>query len=148
VTGESDRGGALSERFAIVRIRQPALESIAAHAREALPLECCGLLLGSTHVIEHAYRARNDRQSTTRYLVAPEDHFAALRFARSRQIDVVGAYHSHPRGPAEPSATDQREAQKAFLYLIVGGLDEDSSDIRAWRLATGNFCAVTLVPVP
>jgi proteasome lid subunit RPN8/RPN11 len=148
VTDETDRSATYTAQPAIVRIRQAVLEAIAAHARDALPQECCGLLLGSVDEIEHAYRARNDRQSATSYLVAPEDHFAALRFARAREIDVAGAYHSHPRGSALPSETDRRDAQEAFLYLIVGGLDQVEPDITAWRLASGNFFAVALVPVP
>jgi proteasome lid subunit RPN8/RPN11 len=147
VTGDSRRGSAASERTAVVRVRQSVLDDIVAHAREAAPRECCGLLLGSEDRVDHAWRARNLRESRTEYLVAPEDHFAALRCARSRAIEVVGAYHSHPRGPAHPSETDRREAQESFLYLIVGGFDAPRPDFTAWRMVSGNFHGTLLVPV-
>jgi proteasome lid subunit RPN8/RPN11 len=147
VTCDTDIAG-LHVAPGAIRIRQPVLDVIAAHACEAEPQECCGLLLGSAGVIEHAYRARNVRQSTTRYLVAPEDHFAALRFARSLGIDVVGAYHSHPRGPETPSKTDKAEAHDAFLYVIVSGIERQPARFTAWTFASGNFLRVALVPVP
>jgi proteasome lid subunit RPN8/RPN11 len=142
------RAGAFIDRPAIVRVCQSVLDAVAAHARETVPQECCGLLLGSATVIEHAYRARNVRQSTTRYLVAPEDHFAALRFARSLGIDVVGAYHSHPCGPATPSETDKAGAHDAFLYVIISGIEQQPAQVTAWAFASGNFFRVGLVPVP
>jgi proteasome lid subunit RPN8/RPN11 len=147
MTCDTDTAGLHVEPDAI-RIRRPVLDVIAAHAHEVKPQECCGLLLGSAEMVEHVYRARNVRQSPTEYLVAPEDHFAALRFARSHHIEVVGAYHSHPRGPAGPSETDTCEAQERFLYLIVSGLDNAQPRFTAWRLASGNFYGIPLVPVP
>ena len=94
---------------------------IGAHAREVWPYECCGLLIGTPATIDAAYRARNADQSRTRYLVCPEDHFAAIRFARAQGLDVVGAYHSHPAGRPHPSATDRDEAHgDGFTYVIAG----------------------------
>jgi proteasome lid subunit RPN8/RPN11 len=141
------RGSTFHDQPATVRIRQAALDAMAAHAREVAPHECCGLVLGLPDVIELAYRAGNERRSATRYLVAPADHFAAIRFARARHIEVIGAYHSHPRGPAMPSDTDRAEAHDAFLYVIVS-LEQRKADITAWKLASGNFFRVPLVPVP
>ena len=104
-----------------IGIRTEALKAIGTHAREAWPYECCGLLLGTPATIDTAYRARNADQSRTRYLVCPEDHFAAIRFARSQGLEVVGAYHSHPAGRPHPSATDRDEAHgDGFTYVIAG----------------------------
>jgi proteasome lid subunit RPN8/RPN11 len=103
-------------------IRADALRAVAAHARDAWPQECCGLLLGSAGSIETACRARNEHaEPATRYLVRPDDHFAAIRLARAQALEVVGAYHSHPAGRPRPSATDRDQAHAAgFIYLIAG----------------------------
>jgi desampylase len=104
-----------------ITIRAAALREIAAHARDAWPDECCGLLIGTTAAIEAVYRARNADESRTRYLVCPEDHFAAIRLARAQGVDVVGAYHSHPTGRPQPSAADRDEAHGGgFTYVIAG----------------------------
>lgn len=131
-------------------IRRSALEAIAAHAREEAPNECCGLLLGHDDLVDEASRARNLRRSPTRYLIDPEDHFAALRRARSSARDVVGAYHSHPASSPEPSATDLAEATYPdFVYIIAApGRPGKPADIRAYRLSpSGNFERLELVPV-
>ena len=105
-----------------IAIRADALRAVGAHARDAWPQECCGLLLGTAESIDAVYRARNEHEeSETRYLVHPEDHFAAIRVARAQALDVVGAYHSHPGGRPRPSPTDREEAHAgAFIYLIAG----------------------------
>src|SRR2546421_474664 len=82
----------------------------AARAREALPDECCGLLIGTPLRIDGAQRARNLEPGSTRFLIDPRDHFAAIHAARESRRFVVGVYHSHPRGPAAPSPADLAEA--------------------------------------
>ena len=46
-----------------MKIRQQTLDRIVAHAVEDLPNECCGLLLGTTDIIEDAARARNTKRT-------------------------------------------------------------------------------------
>ncbi|PYQ93182.1 MAG: hypothetical protein DMF96_30735 [Acidobacteria bacterium] len=104
-----------------MRVARVALQSIVAHAREAVPAECCGLLLGRDTAILEALRTRNIAdEPASRFLIDPQDHFNGRRDARRRGLDVVGFYHSHPRSPATPSETDRAEASYAdHLYLFV-----------------------------
>jgi len=93
-------------------------------------------------------RSRNlADQPATRFLIDPADHFAALRTARERGLDVVGFYHSHPASPPEPSARDVAEfSYPDHLYAIVG-LQTEPPEIRLFRFDAGNFRAVALVTV-
>jgi proteasome lid subunit RPN8/RPN11 len=119
------------------------------HARQDVPLECCGLLLGAGGLVDECVRARNARESETAYLVDPADHFAALRRARHEGRAVVGAYHSHPRSPAIPSPADLAEAHDPDLLYVIVSLEETGSpDVRGYRLKDGNFVPTPLVPVP
>jgi proteasome lid subunit RPN8/RPN11 len=121
--------------------------AILAHARQAAPAECCGLLLGLDDTIVEARPARNVADDPTRrYLIDPADHLHALRSARDRSLDVVGAYHSHPRSSATPSPTDREAGFSHFLFLIVG-LAADPPELRAWRWDEGNFSTVALVRI-
>ena len=106
------------------------------HAREVSPRECCGLLVGKVDAVVRSVRARNLDAKATRYLIDPEDHFAAIRGARAQGLEVVGAYHSHPSTTAVPSPTDIAEANSGsdFLYVIVSLVDED---VRAYRIDAG-----------
>jgi len=131
-----------------VRVSHAILESLRAHRDRDRPLECCGLLLGRAGEIVSAVAATNELESPTRYRIAPGDHFAAIRTARGGGLDVVGAYHSHPRSAAVPSATDLADAQSDLLYVIIGADATVGLELRGWRLVDGNFREITLVPVP
>jgi proteasome lid subunit RPN8/RPN11 len=97
---------------------------IIAHAREAAPHECCGLIGGLTKgKAQTIYRARNvAADPLTAYEAAPEDLFAAQRAMREGGEQLLAIYHSHPRSKVpEPSGTDIRLAYyPSAVYLIVG----------------------------
>lgn len=119
--------------------------AILAHARREAPGECCGLLLGDSTSIVDAAPARNvSDDPTRRYLIDPADHFHALRDARQRSLELVGAYHSHPRSRAVPSETDRAAGFSHFVFLIVG-LAADPPELTAWHWVDGNFIPWPLV---
>ena len=143
MTPSTDQPGSL-------RVTESVLEALAAHARADAPNECCGLLVGRDDAIVDTRAARNLRASRTRYLIDPRDHFRALRDAREAGLAVIGAYHSHPAAPAEPSETDVREATcPGFVYVIVSLASGSEVAIRAFRLGRKAqvFHEVELVPV-
>jgi len=115
-----------------------------AHAREVAPRECCGLLIGSGDRIESAHRARNLESSPARFLIDPQDHFAAIRAARAEGRQVVGVYHSHPSTAASPSPSDLAEASyPEYAYAIVS-LASNPPDVRLFRLEQGAFAEVPI----
>jgi proteasome lid subunit RPN8/RPN11 len=132
-----------------IRIRISARETILDHARTTHPRECCGLVIGTSGEIVRAWPASNLAERDTRFLVDPRDHFEALRAARAGGLRVIGAYHSHPASPAEPSAVDLAEANDPAFLMLIAVADLDSrTEIRAFYLEERNFREVPLVPVP
>jgi proteasome lid subunit RPN8/RPN11 len=131
-----------------VRLARHGRDAVEAHAREAAPAECCGLLLGRDRDIVDAVRARNiAADPSTRFLIEPEDHFAARRAARERGLGVVGFYHSHPRSTPEPSARDRAEfSYPNHLYLIIS-LCVEPVAIGLFRFDEGNFQRISFVTV-
>jgi desampylase len=131
-----------------VTVAHGARDAVVAHAREAAPDECCGLLLGREDEVVEAIPARNiSTDPTTRFLIEPADHFSALRTARARGLDLVGFYHSHPRSAAEPSARDLAEfAYPGHLYAIVS-LRAEPAEVCLFRFESGNFQRVSFVTV-
>jgi proteasome lid subunit RPN8/RPN11 len=131
-----------------VKISAEVMAAIEAHARQTAPEECCGLLIGTPFLISAAVQTRNAAaEPLRRYEIDARDHFAAIRQARGRSLDVIGAYHSHPRSAPVPSETDRQEAFANFVFVIVG-LAGLAAEIRAWRLESGNFTEVSLVAFP
>lgn len=54
------------------------------------------------------------------YELDPAETVAVIEAAEARGLEPVGFYHSHPRGPAAPSATDrQRATWTGYVYCIV-----------------------------
>jgi proteasome lid subunit RPN8/RPN11 len=127
-----------------LRISLDVVKAVLAHAEEASPSECCGLLIGTADAIARAWPARNVASSPSAYLVDPVDHFAAIRAAREAGMDVMGAYHSHPVSAPLPSQRDLAEALPRFLYLIVS--PGSAIPVRAFSLDSGVFEEVRLIP--
>jgi proteasome lid subunit RPN8/RPN11 len=122
-------------------ISPTAIADMLAHAREEAPRECCGLLVGTGETVVRSVRARNLDTKATRYLIDPEDHFAAIRAARAERLEVIGAYHSHPSSAPVPSPTDIAEANSGpeFLYVIVSLVNDE---VQAYRIADGQFVSI------
>ena len=122
--------------------------AMVAHARFCDPEEACGLLAGEPgEPPRMVYSLTNADASTTAFTVDPDEHFAALRHAERSGMELVGAFHSHPRSPAVPSRTDiARALEPDWLYVIVGLVDGAAPEIRAWRIRDGetNEVAATL----
>ena len=133
---------------AAVTIRAVVLEGIVTHARERAPGECCGLLLGTSSAVVESVRTRNVASDPSRFLIDPVDHINGRRDARTRGLDVVGFYHSHPRSAASPSATDRAEASYAGHLYLITGLATDPPDVRVFRFDGTEFVEQTFARVP
>ena len=117
-----------------MRIYKPALDNIVSHARAAAPAECCGLLLGRGEDIIESARAANLSPDVNRFFIDPRAHIDIRREARQRGLGVIGFYHSHAHSPAQPSATDLREASYPdHLHLIVS-VQFEPPDVRLFRI--------------
>jgi [CysO sulfur-carrier protein]-S-L-cysteine hydrolase len=132
-----------------VKITLNVLAGIVRHARDVAPMECCGLLAGKDDLIDEYIRTANTRASEVTYQVDPIEHISAIKSLRVRGRSVLGAYHSHPRTAAVPSATDVAEAhyEGNFLYLIVS-LGSEPPDIRGYRLTRQRLEAADFEAVP
>ena len=116
----------------------------------AYPNECCGLIEGiavadgwrALDIHEAANIAENPRR---RFLIDPQVQFDLMRRLRDAETSVIGCFHSHPDGPAEPSATDRAEAYESdFLYLIAAG-SPDVFTLKAYLFTDpAGFAALTI----
>lgn len=132
------------------------LEAMRGHAAAAYPDEGCGVLVGSFRD-EHAKvvavtrgRNLNTERSRDRYVLDPADIVAADREARSRGLDIVGYWHSHPDHPAHPSQYDTDHAWVDYVYVICATTADGTSDVNAFTLTAegGAFEHVLLVVTP
>jgi proteasome lid subunit RPN8/RPN11 len=130
---------------ATIRIASSVLATIIEHARREAPRECCGLLVGEGGEITEAVATANECAGTTRYRVAPAEHFALIRKLRGSSRAIVGAYHSHPSSAATPSPTDVAEAYSPeFVYVIVSLAKREQPAVQAYRIKEGKTDRLSL----
>jgi proteasome lid subunit RPN8/RPN11 len=109
----------------MIRIDSEPWTAMLNHACAAYPVECCGAMLGSKSngvkrviaaiPLENAFNSLRE----TRYEVRPEDLLAATRDARSRGLELIGIYHSHPDHAACFSETDLRNSCPWYSFLVL-----------------------------
>ncbi len=129
----------------VVRVHAAVLEELLAAARGEPTLECCGLLAGSDGLISVALPARNALASATAFEVAPPELFALFRRIRAEGLELLGIYHSHPRGENSPSARDIAGAfYPSVAYFILSPLLDAPRPIRAFRIRDGHVSELTV----
>ncbi len=135
----------------IIRISSGVFQSLKNAAAAAHPHECCGLVTGKPGLIEAVVPARNvSPHPDTSFEIDPGTLLRTHRDVRAVQRHVIGHYHSHPNGSAEPSPRDAaRATHNGQLWIIIA-----AGTITGWQAVDpdegalhGRFHPVTLLPV-
>lgn len=139
-------------------IPRAALRVIEGAAQTAWPRECCGLLIGMrqgasveiTRANPSPNRAADPRVA---FEIDPELWLRLTRTLEDGPEQVVGLYHSHPDGPAQPSARDLAAAWGPDLIWIVTSVTRGQPPrSAAFRLADDGgkrqFVPIELVGAP
>lgn len=91
------------------------------------PAECCGLLEGSAASDGWQIRAVHETANLAadpqrHFLIDPQRQIELFRWLRGSAQTIIGCFHSHPGGSAEPSDTDLAQAiESEFLWIIASG---------------------------
>jgi proteasome lid subunit RPN8/RPN11 len=119
-----------------VHIRRNICDEVFRHARENPLAECCGLLAGREGTITRAFEAVNAASDSTKaYEIAPVEIFKMVRKMRASGLELLGIYHSHPRGENRPSARDIELAYYPETpYFIISPLQDAKNPIRAFLI--------------
>jgi proteasome lid subunit RPN8/RPN11 len=101
---------------------------IAEESRAAFPHECCGLIegvRGGDSVRALALRpTANFSEHPDSFEIDPAAHLRLMRELRGSGREIVGCYHSHPRGLPVPSQHDREQTNsEGFVWLIAALAD-------------------------
>jgi len=108
-----------------VELPVAAVIAMRQHARATYPEECCGFLLVREHshprVVVSAERARNglETERGRQFEIVPEELQRLEDRLDGSGTIVGGFYHSHPDGPARPSARDEEHAWPRYSHVIL-----------------------------
>ena len=99
-------------------------------AGRAAPQECCGLLLGNWPMIDAILPVQNvAAEPMSAFALDPAAHIRAEVAARAGGPTIIGYYHSHPNGRAEPSIRDaESAAPDGRVWLVIA-----DDRITAWQ---------------
>lgn len=92
---------------------------IKTHVLAVFPQEACGLMAGLGCEISDIIPITNRLHSPTAYFMDPGDLFAGFKKIDSFGLELVGIYHSHPTGQAEPSLKDKTEAISPDIVYVI-----------------------------
>ncbi|MEP0391255.1 MAG: M67 family metallopeptidase [Erythrobacter sp.] len=113
-----------------IKVTSEVLEALREAAKRADPCEACGLLLGEAVQITRFVEASNVHASPeTHFEIDPQALIDAHRAARMGGPKLLGYFHSHPKGPAKPSQTDQDMASGDEMIWAIAG----ESEIAFWH---------------
>lgn len=125
-------------------------EAMLSHALDGLPLEACGLLVGSIdEAADEASVVRfvpsaNLAASALVYTIDPKTHLRAERAADDDGLVVLGVMHSHTHTDPFPSPTDVTQAPDPSWHYVIVSLRDPSPALRSYRIVAG---VVTEEPV-
>ena len=128
----------------MIKLLPDHIEAIQEHGERDYPHECCGLLLGEflgngqkrVSEIYPISNARDEEHKRNRFLIRPEELLRGERYAREKEVDVVGFYHSHPDCEAKPSGYDLEHAWPTYSYIIVSVREGYAAQLLSWELKT------------
>lgn len=121
-----------------LKIKKGDLRAIDRHSLKCFPVECCGLLVGKrTNAdlnVEGVISAENIEKSATIFEIDAEFVYKAIVEAESRELELIGIYHSHPNAGAYVSGRDVKflTLWPGVAWLIIGVAEDDIRERRAY----------------
>jgi proteasome lid subunit RPN8/RPN11 len=126
----------------VIQLNEQHLTEIREHGERDYPFECCGLLIGGFNgdgckSVTETYpisNAREEAAKRNRFLIQPEELMRGEQYARSRGLDVVGFYHSHPDDRPVPSRYDLDHAWPTYSYIVVAVKGGQAAGLQSWEM--------------
>jgi proteasome lid subunit RPN8/RPN11 len=81
------------------------IQELVSIAKNVLPNESCGLLLGENDAVAEILPMRNVDESPLTFSIESTELVDAYNLAESKGLQVIAIFHSHPAQPS-PSSTD------------------------------------------
>lgn len=125
------------------------LQQIVDAARDGIPNEAVGLLVGNAYAADGGRPTRymamtNAAASPYRYLLDPDEQLRVTLEIDDADEVIWGIVHSHVASAAVPSATDVGLAFYPDSLYLICSLAEGMPVVRAWMIHDGEVTEVPL----
>lgn len=123
----------------MLQVENSVYTAVIAEGQAGYPLEICGLLAGQNGRITHHYPIHNIHQSPVAFEMEPKQQIETMLAIEAQKQELLGIYHSHPKGPATPSPTDIAQAYYPELIQFILSLKErERPSLRAFTIVDGH----------
>jgi len=123
-------------------------QQMLAHVLSNIPEEACGLLAGipGRQQVRLVQPVTNSLHSPVRFRMDAGEQLKAMLWMEQNGLELLGIYHSHPRGPERPSQTDIAEFYYPGVATLIWSPDVQGSwQLRAYAIQPGQVTEICLL---
>jgi len=109
------------------------------HTVKEEPNESCAILYGEKieekNIVKEIWLTENIDSSPTEFTLSAEQTWEMDQKRKELDLEIIGIFHSHPKGEAYPSNTDKKFMENnPFVWIIYSGINKN---FRAFILESG-----------
>lgn len=117
------------------------------HVNGKFPEESCGLLAGHGNKVTIDIPITNQLHSPIKYFMDPMELYRALEKIETLNLELLGIFHSHPKGPPHPSDTDINEFLYPGVATIICYPESNNWKMKAFLIENNCYTEIELAVV-
>jgi len=125
-------------------LNKQQIETMHHHVLGCLPEEACGLLLGENGQVEQVALVTNALHSPTQYRMDAQEQLDWMIWLEENQKEMLGIFHSHPKGPPFPSETDIGSYAYPEAAMLIWAPRNGQWQMRVFAVADGRAREIPL----
>ena len=100
------------------------------HTCKEEPNEACAILYGNKikeeNTVKEIWLTKNSNPSPIEFTLSAEQTWEMDKRSKELNLEIIGIFHSHPKGDAYPSNTDKKFMQNnPYVWIIYSGINKN-----------------------
>ena len=100
------------------------------HTCKEEPNEACAILYGNKieeeNIVKEIWLTKNSNPSPIEFTLSAEQTLEMDQKRKELNLEIIGIFHSHPKGDAFPSSTDKKFMQNnPYVWIIYSGINKN-----------------------
>ena len=100
------------------------------HTCKEEPNEACAVLYGNKieeeNTVKEIWLTKNDTPSPIEFTLSAEQTWEMDQKRKELNLEIIGIFHSHPKGEAYPSNTDKKFMENnPYVWIIYSGINKN-----------------------
>ena len=100
------------------------------HTLKEEPNESCAILYGNKieekNIVKEIWLTENIDSSPTEFTLSPEQTWEMDQKRKELNLEIIGIFHSHPKGQAYPSNIDKKFMENnPYVWIIYSGINKN-----------------------